>query len=891
MKSRLLERSRSGRGARLFFFGTSAALSLAAGAAEFVGVSDVGDASSLTNKTAWSDASDWTAGETSSAAGYRTGVWQPNPAADYVFSKRGCMLRPPRFNDYRFIGRSLQLGTADGASATFGVGTSLRTAVQELDFSQSRLICANGAVSQYFTGATRILGPVEIVARPDVNGLPTFYFNANQQVWDTAGCNGGVALEFAGKVTGAVGTMAECRIFLYNESKPWENCSATNTVIRFTGDLSDCHATFVIRPWGNLAKDAVPIAGRRVTFSTSCAQMPGKLEVWRGGAIQLVGTETTFTVGELELCGDNLIEIPYDFDAGRGATLVTKSLTQTGKVRVRPVLTGTDDGTKAFAHALLKAPTGVTLNADDFVLDRALAGVPYTLSVANDSDGCSTLWLKHGVLVTLAKGDGGSGAGVSFSPESGSPHHWQGVAADEWPTDGQDYLNDGQMLRGANTPDDQTFGGDTLTLRSQSGNATLALRAKKSVTVNDLRVDASYGRDVTISHYATANKDTWPNTQSGICDLNGCARVASDLTKDGGVLFSLSTERGFRYGLTLSGEALVTYEGFCEKQSYKPNAYHWLTVANPDLTGKVRLCYKQSYDCTKSAYNYSWVPDEGITLPNRTFGTRVFIDDPLCFGGPEPTFTYDALQIEDYTILHPMRSMTFDDATRGIQIANNKAGGAPVARLDVTNDVVLTICQKINFTGAEATLVKEGEGLLAFGAGCRPTFGTEQSADPSVSSNNLFRILEGAFKPTAHGVCDGLQVSFGKDAKLVLDAEPTDSDLARYGLYNAAYRAGRTDRTGADVYPGRPLSLEEGATAYRVEIVKGSKARPPKKLGLFTVGAEFADDLVGRIVVEHPYPSEWMTEIVAETFDAPEHGGQLVTFSLRFRRGCALILR
>lgn len=876
MNSRLLERSR--RAAALF--GTSAALALSATAAEFVGVgSDVGDASSLTNKTAWSDASAWTAGEISSSAGYRTGVWQPNPAEAYVFAKQGAsVLRAPRFNDYRFVGQSLQLGAVGGATAIFAVGMPASD-MQVLDFASSKLICANGAVSQYQPRATRILGPVEIAARPDANGLPTFYFNANNQVLDTEACNGGVALEFAGKVTGAAGTMAECRIYNYTEN--FVNCTSTNTVIRFTGDLSDCHSTLVIRPWGNLAKDAVPVAGRRVTFSTSCAQMPGRLEVWRGGAIQLVGTETAFTVGELELCGDNLIEIPYDFVTGRGVTLVANALTQTGKVRVRPVLTGTDDGTKAFSHALLKAPAGVTLNADDFALD-SLAGVPYTLAVADDADGRSTLWLKHGVLVTLAKGDGGS-TGVSFSQEGSLPHHWQGVAADEWPTAGKDYLNDGQMLRGANTPDDQTFGGDTLTLRSQGGTATLALRAKKSVTVNDLRMDARYGRDVVVSHYATANKDTWPNTQSGICDLNGRARVASDLTKAGGVRFALSTERGFRYGMTLSGEAFVSYEGYCESnESKKPNAYHGLTVANPDLTGKVRLCYQQ---------DYVWNSGDGVTVPNETFGTRVFIDDPLCFGGPEPTFTYDALQIEDYTILHPMKSMTFDDATRGIQIANNKTGGAPVARLDVTNDVVLTICQKINFTGAEATLVKEGEGLLVFGAGCRPTFGTEQAADPSVSSNNLFRILEGAFKPTAHGVCEGLQVSFGKDAKLVLDAEPTDSDLARYGLYNAAYRAGRTDRTGADVYPGAPLSLEDGATAYRVEIVKGAKARPPRKLGLFTVGAEYADDLAGRIVIENPYPSEWTMEIVAETFDAPEHGGQLVTFSLRFRRGCALILR
>ncbi len=100
MKTRLFRQSRRQSRRVALFGGTFAALSLAAGAAEFVGVSDVGDASSLTNKTAWSDASDWTAGETSSSAGYRTGIWQPNPAADYVFSKRGCMLRPPRFNKW-----------------------------------------------------------------------------------------------------------------------------------------------------------------------------------------------------------------------------------------------------------------------------------------------------------------------------------------------------------------------------------------------------------------------------------------------------------------------------------------------------------------------------------------------------------------------------------------------------------------------------------------------------------------------------------------------------------------------------------------------------------------------------------------------------------------------
>ena len=860
----------------LSFVGMAGLIVAAEPATRTITDEDPARTSSLTNKFVWTDSANWTSGVTS-GEGTWTGAFQPDSATDYLVS--GKTVRTPRFADYTFNGRSFIVGTLapDYKSGSVGVGDPDRNS-NILTFANEGLVLANGGFGQFYGRPTTLNGKIRILGTYQNNGAPRFWMSMNGLMPKGSDAAGVAGFTFTGPVTGDEGTALQLHIYQYSAN--YDNCTSTNSIYRFTGDLSACYSKIVVRPWNNKKQDEWP-DNRRAVFSTSAASMPGTVELWRGGAIQLYRADQSFTLGSLTLSGDNLLDVPYDFDAACGATLdVTKALSVMGNpalVRVR--FSGTDVSA-GVRQAVLKAPAGVTLDASYFALER-VSGT-FRLEVANDTDGRSTLWLVRNPVIKLGKADGYN-VRESFSKGT-LPHGWSGISDDEWPNVGKDYVSEGLMLRSPATPNDIVFGGDALALLD---GATLACRAPGSVTIGKFYMSAE-SKDVTFSHYASglaATKSVWPYPQNGLCRILGQANVQTK--GDCKIYFSLSTGRGLKYEMPLRGKANIVYYGYCEPtQNSAPVAHHWLAVPNPELTGRTWIRYGVN-TWTKSDKSMS------IAVPNMEHSARVYIEDPLCFGGPCPSFEYRALEMEDYSVLHPMKSMTFDDPTRGIQIANTLSGGAPVARFDVTNDVVFTIRQKINFAADEATLIKEGAGLLVFGEGCQPTFWDDQNANPSVSSNNIFRVLAGTFQPAAQGVCNGLQVSFAQDAKLVLDARTADANLLKYGLYNDIYRRGRTDRTGTSVYPGRPLSLEDGATEYAVEIVDAEYATSKqvvKKIGLVTVGSEYADEIEGKLKVASPYTGVAL-DIEKEIFNAPKNGGQLVTFSAVFRRGMVVIFR
>ena len=839
---------------------------------------DAAGHSSLTNKFVWSDSANWTPG-VASGSGSWTGAFQPDSSTDYLVY--GKTIRTPRFADYTFNGKSITIGTLapDYQYGNIGNGDPDRSS-NVLTFANDGLVFANGAFGQFYGRPTTVNGKVRITSLPMASGATRFRMSMNNKM--SAGEAAGVAgFTFTGAVTGEAGTLLQMHI--YDWSSNYNNCTATNSIYRFTGDLSGCYSKFIVRPWSNKGQYEWP-DDRRAVFSTSSASMPGVVELWRGAAIQLYSASQSFTLGSLTLSGDNLLDVPYDFGTSQGATLnVTDALSVTGRATIVRLRLSGSDSSAAVRHAVLKAPAGVVLDEADFSLER-MNGM-FRLEVANDTDGRSTLWLVRSKIIRLGQADA-SNTRESFCKGT-LPHGWSDVPADEWPKAGNDYLVDGLMLRTPN-PQNITFGGDALQLLSGTKEATLACRASSSMTIPRLFM-LSESANVNFSHYASglaSTKSSWPYPESGLCRVLGDATVQTTPGSNGKICFSLSTGRAFKYEMPLHGNAVIAYEAYCEAtQNSAPIGHHWLTVPNTNLTGQTLLRYKASNTWTAGGRN--------VKVPNMDYSARVYIEDPLCFGGPLPKFNYQALVIEDYSILHPMKSMAFDDPTRGIQIANLLNGGAPVARFDVTNDVVFTIKQKINFSSAEATLIKEGGGLLVFGAGCQPTFWDGQNPNPSVSSNNIFRIANGAFQPAAHGVCNGLQVSFAKGAKLVLDARTTDSDLLKYGLYNEVYRRGRTDRTGENVYPGKPLSLAGDATEYSVEILDADYAttrKPVKKVGICTVGSEYADEIEGKLKVSSPYDSASMS-IEKEVFNSPVHGGKLVTFSAVFKHGMTLIFR
>ena len=820
------------------------------GEVTFNGPSDAMGVTSLTNAVRWSD-----------------GNLPEDPTVDYRIASG--ILRTPNYSDYVFKGKSLTIGSTNSTqTAGLAICTWDTAGVRTVEFQNDGLILESGILSQYNDRGTKIAGKITVAAPVSKD----FCSGNNQKAYQSG--MDGAGLWFTGEVVGEAGTRWRFQRSYYGQS----NCTATNSTFRFTGDLSNCRSTFVFRPY---AEESAPADTNRITFSIGVPSFPGTLELWAQAGLEPYYVNTDLTLGTLICKAGSSILCRYDTAAGDGCTItVTDALTVQRPVRVTTAITGT--GKAAIRHPLLKAPSGATLDANDFVFAGGADAAGFSLAVAPDGNGLSTLWVTRGPVIELAKADAfNERESFRKSATSSITNGWENLA---YPGPGTNYVVENKTLR---SPDQVkvngtnvrgfAFEGDSLTLKN---GAVLAVRSY-ALTNDNLYCVAASG-DVTISHYNYGSSALFPWSKAGTCIFAGRCTFSSSGNK--WILLSLSTDRSFRYDADFAGNANVRVQAYCEAtQKNPPNGHHWFTSINTNLRGKVRFCYSA---------NNTWTGgDSSIAVPSMDYCNRVYCTDPRNFGGPLAAFDRQAMQIEDYSIIHPMNDVVFDDPTRGWAICNELGGGAAVGRFDVTNGVTMTFKQQLNFNANYATLVKEGAGTLELGD-FQPTFWSGGNPDPTaLYSNNMFRVVRGTVKALTGKVFNGLQVFFAPETKLAFDADPRDETLATYGLLNDIYRSGRTDRTGTNQYLGKPVSLIDGATQLAVEIQAGESAVAPKYLPLFTVGTEHATTLAGLLKVTHPFSRVQATIVSSEPFAAPNKGGTLTTIGVAFDRGMCIIIR
>jgi hypothetical protein len=438
-----------------------------------------------------------------------------------------------------------------------------------------------------------------------------------------------------------------------------------------------------------------------------------------------------------------------------------------------------------------------------------------------------------------------------------------------------------------NTP--ISFLGDALTFRNGAG---LEVRANP-VEMNRLYVEA-LTKDVTIKYVS-----------GGTSTLKGNFYLSSQ--GDLSLTYELAQNRTFEHEEKWIGSGKVVLAAGFENNAIPPQGTHKMNVPNPDYSGVVHVAYKQTADT-----HTQWDPEKDgkdVTIvPNSNQCCRVEFSDPMVFGvGPRGVVNHRAILLEDYSVLKPLTSMTFDNPYRGWSIentymfstnSNHKKYGAPVVRFDIPENVTMTFKERLNFNADNATFVKEGAGCLALG-GFEPTFWVGNDEPTATASNNLFRIRAGSVKPLTGEVMEGLQVFIAEAARFVFEAHPTDPTLQTYGLLNHEYRKGRTDRVDDRIFHGKPLQCEEESGKINIEIVDelpgGGVA--PKQLPLFTLGAEYVDEVAGLLNVTHPYSGVWAKVVRGTSFDTPlfnekeSGGGQLATISVEFLRGFSILVR
>lgn len=217
-------------------------------------------------------------------------------------------------------------------------------------------------------------------------------------------------------------------------------------------------------------------------------------------------------------------------------------------------------------------------------------------------------------------------------------------------------------------------------------------------------------------------------------------------------------------------------------------------------------------------------------VPSLTRSTTLHVSDPRNLGGALATFTPDALQLEQMSVLRPSATMTLDTPNRGIRVSG-------MGRFDVPKRVTLTVANPITYAG---TLRKEGEGTLVLAAASivEPSAGTPTGhGESSADGGNRLEIADGRVLALATNALDGVAVVTGSKGALAFGINPSGEGMQEYGLMGV-------DATGDD------------ATINVAFDVSSSPDAPPEDnwtVALFTVPRDAAEALKDRLRVTKAY--------------------------------------
>lgn len=155
--------------------------------------------------------------------------------------------------------------------------------------------------------------------------------------------------------------------------------------------------------------------------------------------------------------------------------------------------------------------------------------------------------------------------------------------------------------------------------------------------------------------------------------------------------------------------------------------------------------------------------------------TIIAISDAMSLGGPLPSFTWNALQIQKHSLLRPLTTMTLETANRGISVE------VPGGGFDVPEGVTLTILQTLRNNGnaLDTALYKEGLGTLALGGNVRHGYDGTNRVE---GVNDYLLVHAGTVASVGKKGWNTLRLIFSDGAGIQVDPAAT-GDVKTYGLY------------------------------------------------------------------------------------------------------------
>ena len=666
----------------------------------------------------------------------------PNDSLDYGV-KDGKQLRPP-VGTSTFAGRSLSIGSPDSAST----GSILfRTPNYDSDttFDNNGLYLYGGQIGSWNGNRSTVRGKVHVMGNSD--NVPFCVY--------VSGAGG--SMDFHGPVSGN----SDGWLWLHSRLDSGSQ-SQTNFVCRFFDDaLSGFAGTVTCAQFAYSTTRTKWDGGYRMTFAPDAGTFPGTLDLYTGADIAPVACTSDFAVANLVVRdGPHALTVRLSEDRTTcscvrvtGALTWPASLSSPVVVRLDEPYPATLDITNCAARlAVFKAPAGVTLNPADFALIRndALPHLPtYALGVADDESGLSTLWLvrQSGPIVVQTVS-----AGSNDNTYQGKAAYWSNSAA---PGQGNDYLLCAKSMRTGKVTTVAEFPGDSLSL---SGGAVLNIRCG-GISVGDLRA-FGYCEINNLGGAAGAGEVFATEISSTYVVTGKVKTVNVGTDSNDSLVFRAYNKKALDIQADISGSGCVYF--FASPQnSDTPAGYFQVSGDNTGFAGRMAVF------C-----------DSALLNGNLSRRSHLYFDNAGNLGGPCGAWTYNALVLGNYSELHPSASLTLDEPTRGIAMANAHAA------FDVPDGVTFTCKERITYNGV---MTKKGTGELALG-GPQPYFTSDGTTAPA-SAKNVLDVWEGTLRPVSAAAFQGLEVVITNGATLAVDVpvSNTDGDIGQYGMLNTAW--------------------------------------------------------------------------------------------------------
>ena len=510
-------------------------------------------------------------------------------------------------------------------------------------------------------------------------------------------------------------------------------------IIAFTGDCSEYDGEFRV--------------GNDVWFSFA-GETPAKVIADAGSTLQLPASGTS-TAGSIVLPSNQDVVIFGRFDGGIG-TLATESLTygSSGLVTVK-VIGFFDNSCADRSYTLFEVPDTIELDGH-FAFDAS--GLTNLLGKATGSITCLQAEGKNRIVLTTGAKIVTQTAtdGTTTKAEKDvlplaldTAERWDPAiapaSADAAVCDY--YVPAGMILRTREAYDDAdaaVFPG-----RSLAVAGTFAMECNAGYDVGDLTMFGG-------STFFTYISGNWTISGSvNFPDMGKACTIECYGSRSGGANLVHT------FAMNMSGPGDIKLRSHSGSHSAAGRAY--FTGDNSGFLGQLWLTCPTTTG--KSGSTTYYFPD----MTKTGFCEELKFDEAKNLGGTLDAFRYDALYVDQMSVLWPTKSVTLPaESNRGIKIGTGGNETNRVARFRTDDGVVFTVNVPITYNGI---LMKEGEGTLVLGG--KALFGDGEEATAPVALNNRLEVCAGRLKVSAPSAVDGVAMTFDAGTSLVLPGDDT----------------------------------------------------------------------------------------------------------------------